>query len=365
MQVSFHDFSNQNKKLKLSILKEINHILNFSDNSNHDKYIKEFEDEFANYHNVDFAIGVDSGTTALQLAMIASGIKKGDEVIVPSYTYIATALAVSNIGAKPVFVDIKESDLTINESLIEKKITDKTKAIIPVHIHGNICELNSILSICKKYNLQLIEDASQAHGASYKNKKIGSFGIGCFSLHTSKTLGGIGDAGIITSNDKRIHDKIKQLMIPDNNSEEIINSKRTPCDIDAIQAAIVKIKLTKLDELNKRKNKIARLYDRLISNKLVKKIITAKDSYSVYRDYCIIINERERLQEFLFKKGIETKARYKLPLHLTKTFEYLGYKKGDSPIAEKMANEVLCLPSFIGISDDNIKYICDEINKFV
>ena len=241
--IPFQDYSSVHKKLKKPLLKEINFVLNLKDNSSHEEYIRKFEEKVIGYFNTKFVIGVDSGTTALQLSLVASGVKEGDEVILPCYTYISTVLAISNIRAKPIFVDIGE-DLTIDPSAIEKKITNKTKAIIPVHIHGNVCDIDPILDICKKYNLDLIEDASQAHGAEYKGKKVGSFGIGCFSLHTSKTLGGVGDAGIIILNDEVIYNKIKNLMVPDNNTKEILFSKRTPCKIDAIQVAIIKVKLS-------------------------------------------------------------------------------------------------------------------------
>ena len=257
-----------------------------------------------------------------------------------------------------------EEDLTIDPSLIEKRITNKTKAVIPVHMHGNPCDMEAILDICNKHNLRLIEDASQAYGANYKKKKIGSFGIGCFSLHTSKTLGGTGDAGIITLDNEEICQKIRQLMVPDNNSKDILLSKRTPCDIDAIQAAIIRVKLPYLDKFNKRKNEIAALYDSFLDNTKIKNITPCENSYPVYRDYCIKTINLEKLNKFLFDNGIKTKARYKIPLHLTETFSYLGYKVNDCPIAEKAAKEVLCLPSFIGITNEEIKSVCECINRF-
>ena len=364
MVIKFNNYSLLNKKLKKEILAEINLVLNLEDNIDYENYSNQFEDKIKKYFDVKFCISLDSGTTALQLALTGCGIKQGDEVVLPCYTYAATALAISNIGAKPVFVDINENDLTINPNLIKSKLTNKTKAIIPVHIHGNPCEIDTILDICKDHKIKLIEDCSQAHGAEYKGKKVGSFGVGCFSLHSSKTLGGIGDSGIITLNDKKIYDKIRKLMVPDNNSKEILLSKRTPCIMDCMQAAIIKIKLRYLDNFNNRKNAIANLYNKLL-NKKIKRLNLINDSYAVYRDYCIRTNERDKLQEYLLAKGIETKARYKIPLHLTKTFSYLDYKKGDFPITEKISEDVLCLPSFIGITDEQIECMCKEINNFM
>ncbi|MBU4116825.1 MAG: DegT/DnrJ/EryC1/StrS family aminotransferase [Nanoarchaeota archaeon] len=362
MEVPFQNYSIINKKLKKELLKEINLVLNLVDNSSHNEYIEKFEEFFGNYFGVKFALGVDSGTTALQLALIASGIKPGDEIILPCYTYIATALAISNIGAKPVFVDIKE-DLTINPLLIEKAITDKTKAIIPVHIHGNLCDLASIFSICQKYNLKLIEDASQAHGAEYDGKKIGCLGIGCFSMHTSKTLGGVGDAGIILLNDERIYKKMKKLISLENNTQELLFSKRTPCKIDAIQAAIIKVKLNYLSQFNKRKHEIAKLYNMFLNCCKVKKMELIKNSYAVYRDYCIRVDTPEKLKKFLDVFGIKTKTGY-VPLHLIETFDYLGYNKGDFPVSEELSKQILCLPCFIGLNDKQIEHVCDKINEF-
>ncbi len=362
MDTPFQDYSRINRELKKEFLREINRVLNLNRNHDYSAYIEEFEENFAGYCGAKLAIGVDSGTSALQLSMAALGIKEGDEVILPCYTYISTALAISNLGATPVFADVKE-DMTLDPDVVGPKITRKTKAIIPVHIHGNPCEIDHISEICKKNKLALIEDASQAHGAKYKGKRVGGFGVGCFSLHTSKTLGGIGDAGIICLNDG-LYNNIRQLMLPDNNTREILLSRRTPCVISPLQTAILKVKLSYLDRFNERKNEIAELYNKLIIEKRVSKIVLSKDSYPVYRDYCIKTSHRTELQKFLQDHGIETAARYKVPLHLTETYSYLGYKRGDFPVAEEVADSILSLPSFIGITDKEIRDICDRINEF-
>ena len=365
-KVPFYDYSIVNDKIKDKIITEINRIFKLKDNWELEKNIKELEHDFSAYCSTSYAIAVDSGTSALQLSLTALGIKEGDEVIIPAYGYIATALAVSNTGAKPVFCDIDEKGLTISTNKIETLINIRTKAIIPVHIHGNICDMETITEICRKHSISLIEDCCQSHGAMFNSKKTGTFGIGCFSFHTSKTLGGIGNSGIITLDDEQIYKNIKALITPDNNTVNILHSGRTPCVINPIQAAIVRIKLRYLDQFNKRKQEIVDLYESLISNQKIKTIYknNEKNILPVYRDVCITCKERDMLQKHLSEKSIESKARYNIPLHLTKTYKHLGYKEGDLPASEKAAEEILCLPSFIGITDKQIEFICKIINKF-
>lgn len=371
-KVPFYDYSIVNNKIKDKLISEISRILKLKDNWEFEKDIKKLEQHFSAYCGTSHAIAVNSGTSALQLSLSALGIREGDEVIIPAYSYIATALAISNTGAKPVFCDINEEDLTIAVDKIETLINSRIKAIIPVHIHGNPCDMDAITKICTKHSISLIEDCCQSHGAMFSSKKTGSFGIGCFSFHTSKTIGGIGNSGIITFDDEQVYRKIKALMTPDNNTINILYSKRTPCTMDPIQAAIVRIKLGYLDQFNKRKLEIAKLYYSLISNPKItilpknsgKDGMDKKDMKPVYRDIYIRCKERYLLQKHLTENGIESKARYNIPLHLTKTYSHLGYKKGDLPTSEKAADEVLCLPSFIGITNKQIEFICKTINEF-
>lgn len=361
--ILFFDYSAVNSLVKDDIIRNINNALTFKTTKEYDKLVEEFERSYADYCGTRDCIALNSGTSALQLAMLSIGIKEGDEVILPVYTYAASAIAVSNIGAKPVFVDILESDLTIDPNKIEKSITPRTRAIMAVHIHGNPCDIEAILEICRKHKLVLIEDASQAHGALYKKKKIGSFGIGCFSLHMSKNLGAFSSAGAITFNTLGLREKLAKYIAPDNNTIDVLMSGRTPCEMDAIHACFLIPKLKVLDSLNKRKREIANLYDQNIINPMFKKPILNNKSTGVYRDYFIMCKDRDSVMDKLRTSGIGTKVRYKVPLHLTKTFSYLGYKIGDFEVAERVVEEIICLPTYIGLSDDDIIRICSEINK--
>lgn len=362
-KIKFFDYSVLNKKLKNQININLSNLLSLKNTYDYKKIVKKFEKKFAEYCECNYCIGLNSGTSALQLALTSLDLVKGDEVIMPAYTYAASAIAISNIGAIPVFTDVLKTDFTIDPDQIEKKISKKTKAIMVVHIHGNPCNMQPILKICKEYNLHLIEDASQAHGARYNNKKVGSFGIGCFSLHMSKNIGGIGNSGAITLNDSYHKKKIINYLNPDNNTKEVLMSLRTPCEMDAVHACFLLPKLKILDKLNNRKKEMASIYDKNVKNDIFKKPVLNNKAEGVYRDYFIVGKNRQKVMQYLLSKGIETKARYKIALHLTKTFAYLGYKKGDFPNAEMAAEEIICLPTHMGLSNKEIKYICSVINE--
>lgn len=355
--VPYIDFSLIPGDLKKEILLEIGRVMRFKNVREHEQYVTGVEKSLAKYFQTKFGVAVDSGTTALQLSLTALGVGEGDEVIIPTYTYVATALAVTNLGAKPVFVDVKMGDLTIDPDLIESNITSRTKAVVPVHIHGLCCDMDKIRQICEKRAIALVEDASQAHGACINGKKAGSFGMGCFSLHTSKNLGGIGDAGFIALNDEDLYRKIQEFLVPDSPTKAALESRRTPCTMDAIQAAIVQKKLAFLDIVNERKREIARQYDSFIVDPEMKKPVVLQGTLPVYRDYFILVDDRDALKAHLLKEGIETKLGY-TPLHLSKMFEnFLGSKK-DFPVSETIAGMVLLLPSFWGMTDSQLKQVC-------
>ena len=362
VHVPYIDFSLISDDLKKEILIEIGRIMRFKNSQEHEQYVAGVELNLAKYFQTKFAVAVDSGTTALQLSLTALGVREGDEVIIPTYTYVATALAVTNLGAKPVFVDVKMSDLTIDPGLIESGITPRTKAVIPVHIHGLCCDMDKIRQICEKRRIALVEDASQAHGARINGKKAGTFGIGCFSLHTSKNLGGIGDAGFIALNDEDLYRKIRGFLVPDSGTKAALESRRTPCTMDAIQAAIVQKKLAFLDIVNERKREIAGQYDALIVDPDIKKPVVPQGTSPVYRDYFILVDGRDAFKARLLKEGIETKLGY-TPLHLLKTFEkFLGNKK-DFPVSDKIVGRVLLLPSFWGMTDNQLKRVCVALRR--
>jgi dTDP-4-amino-4,6-dideoxygalactose transaminase len=363
VHVPYIDYSMIPDDLKKEILIEIGRIMRFKNSGEHEQYVTDVEARLSEYFQTKFAVAVDSGTTALQLSLTALGVREGDEVIIPTYTYVATALAVTNLGAKPVFIDVKMNDLTINPDLIESNITSRTKAVIPVHIHGLCCDMDKIRRICEKRRIALVEDASQSHGACINGKKAGTFGIGCFSLHTSKNLGGIGDAGFIALNDEDLYRKIQGLLVPDSGTKAALETRRTPCTMDAIQAAIVQKKLAFLDIVNKRKREIASQYDSFIVDSDIMKPVALQGTYPVYRDYFILVDDRDALKACLLKEGIETKLGY-TPLHLSKTFESFWGSKINFPVSETIAGRVLLLPSFWGMTDSQLKHVCAIMRAF-
>ena len=358
--------------------------------------VKSFEKEFAEYIGVKNAISVGNGTDALIIALRALGIGYGDEVITTSYTFFATAEAISYVGAKPVFVDVDLQTYNIDEKLIEEKINSKTKAIIAVHIFGNPCNMDEINSIAKKHKLYLIEDAAQAIGAKFKDNNIGTLSdIACFSFFPTKNLGCAGDGGMMTTNNDNLATIIKALRLHgsgenglkafnimnniDEHVEEDISTDNTVYNplkyynyvigqnsrLDELQAAILRIKLRKLDEWTNNRISIASKYNSKLKNM---PIITpyVSDNYKhVYHLYILQSENRESICNFLKEKGIATGVYYPVPMHLQKVFKNLGYKKGDCPNAEYLSERTFALPMFPELKDEEIDYIVDNIREFV
>ena len=319
------------------------------------KEVGEFDKNFARFINSKYAIGVGNGTFALHLSLIASDIKQNDEIITVPNTFIATTEAISYCGAKPVFVDIEEEGYNINSNLIEEKITNKTKAIIAVHLYGNSCNLEEILKICDKNNLKLIEDCAQAHGAEYNGLKLGNFGsLAAFSMFPAKVLGSFGDAGAVVTNNEDLAKKVNLLRNHGrmNKYEHIIEGYNYR--IDALQAAILNVKLKYLDNWIEKRRDAASLYNKFFNeNGLYEFIKTPKESKNskhCYYMYVIRVKDRERLQNYLNENEIETGVHYPLPLHLQQAYKNLNYKKGDFPVAEKHAEEILSIPLYPEIS---------------
>ena len=329
------------------------------------KEVENFEREFANYLGVKYCIGVGNGLEALHIILRAYGIGEGDEVIVPSNTYIATALAITYAGATPIFIEPDEQTYNINPDLLVEKITKKTKAIIPVHLCGQACNMDPINEVAKKYNLKVIEDAAQAHGATYKGRKCGTLGdTAGFSFYPTKNLGALGDAGAITTNDEDLAKKVKALR--NYGSEKHYYNKYMGFNsrLDEMQAAILRVKLRHLEEFNKERKVIAQLYlNNLQDTDLVLPYVP-KWAEPVWHQFVIRSKKRDKLQDYLKSKGIGTLIHYPLPIHLQEAYKHLGYKKGDFPIAEKMANEVLSLPMWVGLQKEEIEMICKVINNF-
>jgi len=327
-----------------------------------------FEQEFADYCGVKLGVGVNSGTDALFLACLACGIGKGDEVIVMPYSYIATTLAISMTGAKPVFVDIEEKTYNIDVSKIEEAITKNTKAILPVHLYGHPVDMDPLLEIAKKYNLKVIEDCAQAHGALYKDKKVGSFGdAACFSFYPTKNLGAFGDSGMVITNSEEIKQRL--LLLRDygrkGRYEHIIRGYNSR--LDTLQAAILRVKLKHLDEWNENRRKNAHLYTKLFKENKIDLVLPYEADYArhVHHLYTIRLKDRKKVMEKLAEKGIRTLIHYPIPIHLQEAYKDLGYKKGDFPVSERCCEEILSLPMYPELSEEEIKYVVESLKEIL
>ncbi len=340
------------------------------------KEVEEFEEEFASFCGVKYAIGVSSGSAALHLALIACGVKEGDEVITTPYTFIATTEAISRVRAKIAFVDINSQDYNMDVSKIEEKITEKTKAILPVHLYGHPADMDSIMEIAVKYNLKVIEDAAQAHGASYRSRsgsgypaqaerRVGSVGdVGCFSFYPGKNLGAYGDGGMIVTNDEEIAGKIRLLRNHGRREkyEHLIEGYNYR--LDALQAAILKVKLARLNEWNEARRSRAKLYNDLLAGTNIITPLEREYAKHVYHLYVIRTKERDELRKHLETKGAATGLHYPIPLHLQRAYSHLGYKKGDFPVAEEVSQEILSLPMFPELTDEELRTIANVIRDF-
>jgi dTDP-4-amino-4,6-dideoxygalactose transaminase len=322
--------------------------------------LKAFEEEFAKYCQVKYAVGCASGTEAIALSLMALNIKQGDEVITVPNTAVPTVSAISMVGAKPVFVDI-DNHFLIDVSRIEKVITKKTKAIMPVHLYGQMADMTEITKIAKKHNLRVVEDACQAHGAEYKGRKAGSWAdLGCFSFYPTKNLGGYGDGGAVTTNSKALYERLLMLRNYGQSRRYYHAVKGINSRLDEIQAAILKVKLKYLDQWNKQRRVIAQIY-----NDLLKDICIAPhqkgNAYHIFHLYVIRVNKRGVIQSYLKTHGIDTLIHYPIPVHLQKAYEKLGYQKGDFSVTEQFAEEILSLPMHPYLENKDVKYICQKI----
>jgi len=329
------------------------------------KQDEEFEKEFADYCGVKYCVGVGNGLEALTLILMAYGIGEGDEVIVPSNTYIATALAVSFVGAKPVFVEPILRTYNIEPTLIEKSITKNTKAIMAVHLYGQAADMDPINEIAKKHGIKVIEDSAQAHGTLYKGRKTGSLGdaSGC-SLYPGKNLGALGDAGVVTTNDKEIADKVRILRNYGSDKKYHNIYKGVNSRLDELQAGLLRVKLQYLDKWNNDRKRISKLYLEKINNSKI--ILPMVPDYTDTNWHVFIVRteKRDEFQDYLKGNGIGTIIHYPIPMHLQPAYADLGLKKGDFTIAEKIADEVISLPMWYGMKDEEVEYVIEKINQW-
>lgn len=327
---------------------------------------QEFEKAFASFCSVDYCVGTGNGLDALMLALKAVGIQEGDEVIVPANTFIATALAVTYTGAKPVLVEPDIRTFNMDPAKIEEKITKRTKAIMPVHLYGQACEMDPIMEIAQKYNLYVVEDCAQAHGATYKGKKVGSFGDAAgFSFYPGKNLGALGDAGATVTNKKEIADRVRALgnYGSDYKYHHIYQGNNSR--LDEMQAAFLRVKLPLLNKMNEERRTIARKYITGIKNPEIILPYVPSDMVPVWHIFGVRCRKRSELESYLNEKGIGTNKHYPIPVHLQECYKSLGYKAGDYPIAEEISETELSLPMYYGMTEEAIQYVIDTINAFV
>jgi len=330
------------------------------------KEVEEFEKDFANYIGTKFCVACANGTDAITLSLLALDIKEGDEVITQTNTCIPTVCAIINSDAIPVFCDVNDDTLMIDTNDLINKITDKTRAIIPVNLFGSCPDYDKICKISKEYSIPIIEDCAQSHGAKFGNQKTGTFGItGCFSFYPSKNLGCYGDGGAITTNDNELYNKLLMLRNYGQEKRYYHTTLGLNSRLDEIQAAILNIKLIHLDNWNKARQKIATRYNKAFEkDKDVTTLKFGEKVESVYHLYIVKVRKREKLQEYLASKNISTLIHYPIPCHLQKAYQYLGYKEGDFKISEKGSKEILSLPIFPQMKDSEVDYVIKCIKAF-
>lgn len=362
MKIPFASFDVMHKEIESEILEKFKEVYKKN------WYIKgtevfEFEKEFAKYCGRSYCVGTGNGLDAIYLSLRALGIGAGDEVLVPSNTYIATALAVTYTGAKPILV---EPDLnTYNMSLngLEEAINEKTKAIIPVHLYGQAAEMDVVLKVAEKYGLCVVEDCAQAHGATYKGKKVGTFGnIGCFSFYPGKNLGALGDAGAVVTNDKNLVEKVRMLgnygSIEKYKHKYLGNNSR----LDELQAAFLRIKLKHLDSYNIARRRVAQRYLKEICNPQIILPIVGENRTHVWHIFAIRCEQRDRFKEYLKQEGIMTVCHYPIPIYQQEAYQNII--TGEYPISQLISKQEISLPMYYGMTDEEINYVIKKVNDF-
>jgi dTDP-4-amino-4,6-dideoxygalactose transaminase len=367
MNIPMLDLTQQYQTLKEDINKALDNVMSsarFILGPN----VKQLEESVAKYSRVSYGVGVASGSDALHISLEACGIKEGDEVIVPAFTFFATAGAVARAGATPVFADIDPVTFNIDPKSIEKLITNKTKAIIPVHLYGQMADMKAIKDIADKHHLYIIEDAAQAIGAEFEGKRAGEIGAtACYSFFPTKNLGAYGDAGMIVTNSEELAERSRVLRAHGSKPKYYHHVLGYNSRLDEMQAAILNVKLEHLNKWNEMRRKNAAYYTELLNKELGDRVITpveVENRYHVYHQYTIRVKDRDQLQQFLKDNGVATMIYYPKPLHLQPVFSDLGYKEGDLPESEKACKEALSLPMFPELSKEQQEYIVSKIKEF-
>lgn len=365
MRIPLVDLKRQYLSIKDEIDRAISRVI---DNSSFilGEEVSSFEQDFARFCQVKYAVGTSSGTAALRLALVCLGMARGDEVVTTPFTFIATAESIIQVGARPVFVDIEEDTYNLDVGKVERAITKKTKAIIPVHLYGHPVDLDPLIEIAKKYKISIIEDACQAHGALYKAKRVGSIGdVGCFSFYPGKNLGCYGDGGILVTDNKEIYEKARLLRDHGRSDKYTHILHGYNFRLDALQAAILKVKLRYLDQWNDKRRKNAKFYnDKLNTLHTVVKPVEKDYAKHVYHLYAIRTKERDKLKSFLKQNGVDSGIHYPIPLHKQPVYADVKLYRDKLPISENHSEQVLSLPMFAELEKSQIEKICGLILEF-
>jgi len=328
------------------------------------KRVDAFESAFADFCGCEYGIGVGSGTEALHLGLIACGVEPGDEVITVANTCVPTISAISFAGACPVFVDVVPESFTIDPGQVEEKISDRTRAIVPVHLFGQSADMDPIVAIAKKYNLKVIEDCAQAHGTEYRERKVGSLGdVGCFSFYPSKNLGAFGDGGMVVTSDSELADKLRMLRFYGQSRRDYHEIKGFNSRLDEIQAAILHTKLVHLDHWNDRRRQIAECFKENIVKPEIMHPREMEYGKHIFHLYVIRVSARDEFRQRLLARGISTGVHYPVPIHFQKAYADLNLPIGSLPVTEEIANQIVSLPVFPELSDGEIAYVCQVINE--
>ena len=322
-----------------------------------------FEEEFAKYCESGYSVGCGNGLDSITISLMANGIGKGDEVIVPAFTFIATAIAVERAGATPIFVDVEKDTSLIDVDKIEGVITSRTKAVIPVHLYGQPADMDGIMGLAKEHDLKVISDAAQSHGARYRGKNIGSIGDAtCFSFYPGKNLGALGDGGAITTNDEEKYRKMKMISNYGSSIKYHHDLKGMNSRLDELQVAFLRVKLKHIDKMTKERKRIAERYLKEVTNPDVI-LPVVKNTDNVWHIFSIHSEKREKMQNHLEQNGIGTGIHYPIPIHLQESFKEYGFNEGAFPVTEWLSRTELSLPIYYGMTDDEQSYVIDVINK--
>lgn len=363
MSVPFIDFTEQNKVIRAGVDAAFAQVIAKASFIMGPE-VKTFEDEFAAFCGVKHAVGVNSGTDALYLALAALGVGEGDEVILPTYTFIATALCVSYTGARVKFVDIDEASCNMDPVKLEKVITAKTKVIIPVHLYGQTADMDEILAVAARHGVAVLEDACQAHGTRYKGRRSGSMGhAGCFSFYPTKGLGAWGDGGMVVTNDDNVAYMVRMLRDYGRTDRYAHKFKGHNSRLDTLQAVVLSQKLPYLDQWNVMRQRVAGLYAKYLAGTGIVLPVAAANREHVFQTYAVRVKQRARVMEHLAAKGITSLIHYPIPIHRQEAYADAGYKAGDFPVSERMCEDILSLPMFPHMTEDQVRAVTSALKE--